>query len=497
MKMDYKNTNFFELTEILNNKAWAGKRIVFVSGNFNTVHPGHLRLLRFAAECGDFLVVGVADNNSVGALVSEELRLNGIQAISFVDYAFLMRAPPELLIQQLKPQVVVKGKEHEAHLNPELKVVESYGGKLLFSSGETRFSSVDLLKREMLESNLSSIIRPTDFPKRHGFTMADLRTTVEKFKGFRMTVLGDLIVDEYIDCDPIGMSQEDPTLVVTPIHSEKFIGGAAIVAAHARSLGADVRYFSVSGKDASAKFAIDKLHDYGVKSEVFNEESRPTTLKQRYRAAGKTLLRVSHLRQHAISHQVADKILNAVKAALPTSDIVIFSDFNYGCLPQSLVDEIATICRRYKILMVADSQSSSQVGDVSRFKGMLLLTPTEREARLAVRDFDSGLVTLAEKLRKKSRAKNIVLTLGAEGLLAHAASNKSDPITDRLSAFNTAPKDTAGAGDSLLTCSSMAMAVGADIWQSMYLGSIAAACQVSRVGNIPLSPRDIALELAD
>ena len=40
--------------------AGVGKRIVFVSGNFNTVHPGHLRLLRFAAECGDFLVVGVA-----------------------------------------------------------------------------------------------------------------------------------------------------------------------------------------------------------------------------------------------------------------------------------------------------------------------------------------------------------------------------------------------------------------------------------------------------
>jgi hypothetical protein len=43
----------------------------------------------------------------------------------------------------------------------------------------------------------------------------------------------------------------------------------------------------------------------------------------------------------------------------------------------------------------------------------------------------------------------------------------------------------------------MAMAVGADIWQSIYLGSLAAACQVSRVGNIPLSIRDISLELTD
>jgi len=489
---DYKVAN--EIRQL----AGVRKRIVFVSGNFNTVHPGHLRLLSFAAECGDFLVVGVSSNNAFGALVPEELRLEGIRAISFVDYAFILNTQPEFLIQQLKPQIVVRGKEHEGHYGAEQSVVESYGGKLLYSSGEMRFSSVDLLQKEMLNSNLSSIIRPMDFPKRHGFTMADLRTTVEKFKGFRVTVVGDLIVDEYIDCDPLGMSQEDPTIVVTPIQNQSFVGGAAIVAAHARNLGADVRYISVSGKDSSAKFALEKLDEYGVVAEVFEDDNRPTTLKQRYRASGKTLLRVSHLRQQAISHELAGRILGAVKSVLPMTDILIFSDFNYGCLPQSLVDEIVIACRAKKILMVADSQSSSQIGDISRFKGMMLLTPTEREARLALGDFSSGLVVLSEKLRKKSDAKNIILTLGAEGLLAQASIiTKDEWPTDRLPAFNMAPKDSSGAGDSLLACCSMSLALGADIWQSMYLGSVAAACQVSRVGNIPLSPRDLALELAD
>ena len=478
--------------------AGADKRIVFVSGNFNTLHPGHLRLLRFAAECGDLLVIGVTNNDAEGALVPEELRLDGIKAISFVDYAFTLSTAPEVFIQQLKPLVVVRGKEHEGNFNVEQSVVESYGGELLYSSGEMRFSSVHLLKQEMLKSDLSSIIRPMDFPERHGFTMADLRATVDKFKGFRVTVLGDLIVDEYIDCDPLGMSQEDPTIVVTPIQNERFLGGAGIVAAHARSMGADVRFISISGKDASAEFARGRLLEYGVSAEVFEDDNRPTTLKQRYRAAGKTLLRVSHLRQQAVSQEIAGRILNAVKAVLPTTDILIFSDFNYGCLPQSLVDEIVDACRSQKVLMVGDSQSSSQVGDVSRFKDMMLLTPTEREARLSLGDFSSGLVVIAEKLRKKSRAKNIIVTLGAEGLLAHAAPKTNDEWpTDRLPAFNGAPKDSAGAGDSLLACCSLSLAVGANIWQSMYLGSIAAACQVSRVGNIPLSPRDIALELAD
>lgn len=476
--------------------AKAGKRIVLVSGNFNTIHPGHLRLLRFAAECGNFLVVAIADDQAEGALVPANLRLEGVKSISFVDHAFVLQGTPEELIHQLQPDVVVKGKEHEFKANVEQAAVESYGGKLIFSSGEMRFSSIDLLKQEMAESNHSSIVRPMDFPKRHGFSMADLRATVGKFKGFRVTVVGDLIVDEYITCDAIGMSQEDPTLVVTPIQNQMFIGGAGIVAAHGQTLGADVRFISVSGMDATARFARDKLQGYGVSADIFEDDSRPTTLKQRFRASGKTLLRVSHLRQHDISRELARKLADTIKAALPKTDLLIFSDFNYGCLPQALVTEISEECKRRGIFMVADSQSSSQIGDVSRFTDMMLLTPTEREARLAVRDFDSGLVVLAEKLREKARATNIVLTLGAEGLLVHAAKN-SEWMTDRLPALNKSPKDSAGAGDSLLIASAMAMAVGADIWQSMYLGSIAAACQVSRVGNMPLSPQDIALELAD
>lgn len=484
------------VTEI-KEQAGSDKRVVFVSGNFNTIHPGHLRLLRFAAECGDFLVVAIAGDEAENALVPAALRLEGVKSISFVDHAFVLQGAPEVLIAQLRPDVVVKGKEHESKSNVEQAAVESYGGKLIFSSGEMRFSSIDLLKQEMAESNLSSIVRPMDFPRRHGFTMADLRATVDKFKGFRVTVVGDLIVDEYITCDAIGMSQEDPTLVVTPIQNQMFIGGAGIVAAHGKTLGADVRFISICGADATAKFARDKLDGYGVTAEIFDDDSRPTTLKQRFRASGKTLLRVSHLRQHDVNRDIARKLANTIKAALAKTDLLIFSDFNYGCLPQALVTEISDECKLRGIFMVADSQSSSQMGDVARFKGMMLLTPTEREARLAVRDFSSGLVVLAEKLREKARAENIILTLGAEGLLAHAATMKGEKwLTDRLPAFNQAPKDSAGAGDSLLTCSAMAMAVGADIWKSMYLGSIAAACQVGRVGNIPLSPRDIALELA-
>jgi rfaE bifunctional protein kinase chain/domain len=294
------------------------------------------------------------------------------------------------------------------------------------------------------------------------------------------------------------MSQEDPTIVVTPVQRDIFVGGAGIVAAHARGLGAQVNYFTVAGQDATADYARKQLSEYGVNATIIEDASRPTTLKQRWRARNKTLLRVSQLKQHDLNHELQIKIFNELEKALADSNLVIFSDFNYGCLPQDIVDSVVNFCKRKNILMVADSQSSSQVGDISRFKGMGLVTPTEREARLATRDWNSGLVVLAEKLRVQAEAKTVIVTMGAEGLLIHGGPELNGVHqTDQLPAFNTAPKDPAGAGDSLLTCASMSMALGCDIWQSAYLGSIAAACQVGRVGNIPLTQNDLITEIEE
>jgi bifunctional ADP-heptose synthase (sugar kinase/adenylyltransferase) len=148
-------------------------------------------------------------------------------------------------------------------------------------------------------------------------------------------------------------------------------------------------------------------------------------------------------------------------------------------------------------MMAADSQSSSQVGDISRFQGMALLTPTEREARISTRNHQDGLVVLAEALRRQSSAKSILLKLGEEGLLIHAGSGAdNDWLTDRVGALNTAPKDVAGAGDSLLITSALALASGGTIWEAACLGSLAAAVQVGRVGNTPIDIDELLREIS-
>lgn len=474
-------------------------KLVFVSGHFNVLHPGHLRLLRFAKDCGSRLVVAVESDRIAGdaAHVLEKLRLEGVQSISWVDEAFIMDEPLAATIARVRPDIVVKGKEHELRSNPELAALEQYGGRLLFSSGETIFSSLDLIRKEFREFDPRSISLPHEYLMRHGIEPAKLTELLQQFSKLKVCVVGDLIIDEYITCQPLGMSQEDPTIVVTPIDSTRFIGGAGIVAAHAAGLGASVQYFSVAGNDETRDFALEKLTAAGVDARLLVDEGRPTTLKQRYRSKGKSLLRVSHLHQGAISVGLQQQMLAELEQAMDGADLLVFSDFNYGCLPQPLVEQLVSVAKRHGVMLAADSQSSSQVGDISRFKMMDLITPTEREARVSTRNREDGLVILAEQLRAQASAHNVLLKLGEEGLLIHAANDEGDDwLTDRVDALNSAAKDVAGAGDSLLIASAMALACGATIWEAACLGSLAAAVQVGRVGNTPLRTEELVRELA-
>jgi rfaE bifunctional protein kinase chain/domain len=291
------------------------------------------------------------------------------------------------------------------------------------------------------------------------------------------------------------MSQEDPTIVVTPVDSRTFTGGAGIVAGHVASLGASSRFISVTGDDETASKSEKSLAGFGVEASLIRDSSRPTILKQRFRASNKTLLRVSHLRAHDIGEEFISSVLEQFHNLLPKTDLVIFSDFNYGCLPQALVESITQICRERGIPFVADSQASSQVGDVSRYVGATMISATEREVRLALNDFKSGLQNVADRLLEKSQAKTLIVKLGAEGLLV--ISPNPEFTTDSLKAMNSNPVDVAGAGDAFLSASSLALATGASIWEASYLGSIAASIQVSRIGNVPLKKELILRELAN
>lgn len=461
-------------------------KIGFVSGNFFILHPGHIRFLRFASSMCEKLWIGVRNTRPSDRYPSAEERVEALKALDLGQEIILLDQSLEYYLELIKPDAVIKGNEYRNIDNPEQPTLAQWGGEIVFSSGDANYSSSDLLLADEAANGSIHFIRPRSYIRRNQCDLDTLRSIVARFRGLEVAVIGDLIIDEYIDCEALGMSREDPTIVVSPVGRNRYVGGAGIVAAHAQSLGANSHFIGLVADDESGDFARQELAKFGVRYDFFTDGTRPTTLKRRYRSAGKTLLRVSHLSQDEPAPEIQEKLLLATERIMCHTNCVVLSDFSYGCLSQPIVESVIRLSRQKGSIVSADSQSSSQTGDSTRFRGVSLLCATEYEARSALRTQSMGLSALGAELLRRTEAQNLILKLGAAGLVL--LRNSDDPSDlDRLPALNSNPVDVAGAGDSMLIASSMALAVGASLAQAALIGSVAAAIQVSRQGNVPLS----------
>jgi bifunctional ADP-heptose synthase (sugar kinase/adenylyltransferase) len=204
------------------------------------------------------------------------------------------------------------------------------------------------------------------------------------------------------------------------------------------------------------------------------------------------LFKLTELSQEIINPNIQDDIYGKFNRLVGQLDLLIFSDFSYGNLPAELVGKIMSLAMEHNVLIAADSQSSSQVGNLSKFSGAFLVTPTEREARVELRDQSSGLVILLDDLRDYLGAKNVLLKLGPDGILIRGVGANQELLpTEQVEPSNKKPIDTSGAGDSVLAVSALALAGGFDIYSSAMLGSFIAGIQVGRLGNIPVNREEI------
>jgi rfaE bifunctional protein kinase chain/domain len=253
-------------------------------------------------------------------------------------------------------------------------------------------------------------------------------------------------------------------------------------------MGAKTTLVSIRGKDGAGDWIENELSQIGVEEFFVTESHRRTTLKTRFRSGQHTLFRLTNVSTDLIAGVTRRKILDKMLEKIETLDAIIFSDFSYGLFDRELTSEIIEIAKKHKVFTAADSQTSSQIGDLSKFKGVDLITPTEKEARNELKDENSGLVQIAEDLRNYMNCKSIILKLGADGILLHGKETFGEILkTDKVEALNSSPVDVSGAGDSLLASATLSLIVDNNLYKAGLIGSIAAAIQVSRTGNVPIS----------
>ena len=153
-----------------------------------------------------------------------------------------------------------------------------------------------------------------------------------------------------------------------------------------------------------------------------------------------------------------------------------------------LVDKITKLAIHNKVLLAADSQSSSQNGNICRFKKMNLIgAPYQR--MMDPFNNEDGLINHSGGDRAESLAQNIFIKLVINSKINCRLTKMI--IVDNMPVLNPFPRDTMGAGDALLISSFILFASGATIWEAGLVGAIASAIQVSRKGNIPINANEI------
>jgi rfaE bifunctional protein kinase chain/domain len=470
---------------------------IMCHGVFDVVHPGHLRHMLYAKSKAGILIVSLTrdadiEKGQFRPHVPQELRALNLAAFEMVDHVIIDENPTPLdNIKLIQPDFFAKGYEYVADGLPqktheEMSLVESYGGEMIFTPGDLVYSSSNLINLAPPQLKYDKLATLLSTEK---ITFDDLRDTLANLRGKRVHVVGDTIVDSFTETTVIGGQTKTPTISVRYDNRRDYVGGAAIVAKHLRAAGAEVIFSTVLGDDDFKDFVLEDLERAGVITNANLDAPRPTTNKNAIVADGYRLLKIDTLDNRPISGATLESLTRAIAAT--EVDAVVFSDFRHGLFSRqtipTLIDAIPSGAFR-----VADSQVASRWGNITEFQDFDLITPNEREARFSTGDQDSHIRPLASYLYDAARCKTLILKLGERGVLT-CRNRDHYAIGDAIiiDSFADTVLDSVGAGDALLAYATLSMLVKPDAVIATILGSMAAAIECEKDGNIPVTPEDV------
>jgi rfaE bifunctional protein kinase chain/domain len=485
-----------QLTELIGPRP-RSKRVIMCHGVFDVVHPGHLRHLVYAKSKADLLIASITADRHISKgtyrpHVPQDLRALNLAALEMVDYVLIdANDKPLENLKLIQPDFFAKGYEYSATALPERTqeehdAIAAYGGEMIFTPGDIVYSSSRLISTSAPKLVTEKLVSLMDG---HGLTFESLSNTLDKFKGRRVHVVGDTIVDAFTQCAMIGGQTKTPTISVLYEETKKYVGGAAIVAQHLRAAGAEVTFSTVLGNDADKDFVLEQLARSGVDCRAAIDQTRPTTNKNAIVCAGTRLLKIDTLDNRSISDDIQSKLIRAI-TEVPT-EAVVFADFRHGIFNRRTIPGLVAAIPA-GAFKVADSQVASRWGNITEFEGFDLVTPNEREARFALGDQDSGVRPLASQLYDAAKCKTLILKLGDRGVLTcRSADHEALDSFFIVDSFVDRVVDAVGAGDALLSYATLSMLTTQNEVIATILGSMAAAVECEVDGNIPVHPADV------
>jgi len=453
--------------------------IVHCHGAFDLVHLGHLMHFEEARALGDLLVVTLTGDAHItkkrSVTFSEDQRARQVAALEIVDYAAIIQEPTALsAIEALRPDFYVKGPEYadltldkSRSIYHEMRVLESYGGRMHFTSGES-FSSTklshfllaapDAAQRDPLLRN--DRIRFKDISS-FGFALDQLKQFIARAAALRVCVIGETITDEWVDVELTNLSTQSRCVAGIERGRVRQIGGVGIIARHLASFVGEVHCFTNGpALDAPANLHHTSLADGTLVETRFVEAGQ-----------GRPVFKTKNVGLSGVNFGGAPRF--------DDYDLVVIADFGHGLLDAETLNR--RIAERASATVAAMAQVNSSNYGYNlpiKYRGADCYTLNRTEAELCLHERHLALDQLASRSARLLHAPWVSVTDGDNGVMVVHGQDQF-----ALPSLSVSVVDTIGCGDAYLALSGVAVRLDLPPSQVALVGSIGAAAMTQRRCN--------------
>lgn len=315
-----------------------------------------------------------------------------------------------------------------------------------------------------------------------------LNKYIDLFPSARVLVVGDIVLDHYIWGKVSRISPEAPVPVVNVTRESLLLGGATNVVNNIHALGGKVSICGVVGQDEAGIQLRRLLHAQGIAEDgLVVEPDRPTTIKTRIIAHSQQVVRFDRETKNTIGKDTHVRVFDRVKQRIKDGiDAIVLSDYSKGVITKDLVRAIVQLAKKNEVIVSVDPK----VNHFGMYSGVTILTPNTNEASIGSKieiENEASLMRAGALLLKRLRCSAVLITRGEHGMSLFEQGNRVTHIpTMAREVF-----DVTGAGDTVISALTLAMASGATMLDAARISNYAAGIVVGIVGTATVKPGEL------
>ncbi|MCF7870894.1 MAG: D-glycero-beta-D-manno-heptose-7-phosphate kinase [Candidatus Omnitrophica bacterium] len=314
----------------------------------------------------------------------------------------------------------------------------------------------------------------------------NLKKIISKFAGKKILVVGDLILDRHVFGQVNRISPEAPVPVVWAKSEDFRAGGAANVGMNLIELGAQATLCGLIGADSFGQRLHSLLSEKKLTTNfIFKDKKRKTTLKTRIIAHHQQVVRLDWESSDNFPEKITKNIINKLKNNFDKFDAVIVEDYGKGVINPLLIKELVSLCKKKNKIITVDPKEDH----FQYYQGVTALTPNLDEAQAAAgmkARNKSEIKDIGKKLLKKIEPKSILLTLGEDGMMLFEKKKIKHIPTAALEVY-----DVTGAGDTVISLFTLALASGATNSEAAQIANLAAGYVVGQLGAATINKKEL------